>query len=154
MKPAYDRMIQFLDAERNRFGNRTFEQEQTFKLNMIWQNALDVDFTKLNYDFVLTSPPYVNLELYEHMEPWQSDESFYKQFFIPLWKKCIDNIQPGGNVAFNISPKMYEDALTHGLMESHLFQKIKVCDEEEDLKQQLGQQTGKKKQDKIYVWKC
>jgi hypothetical protein len=144
MKPAYDSMIQFLEAERN-FGNGLFEQEQTFKLNMIWQSALDVDFTKLNYDFVLTSPPYVNLELYEHMEPWQSDKAFYEQFFIPLWKKCVDNIQPGGNVAFNISPKMYEDALAHGL---------KVCDEEEDLKQQLGQQTGKKKQDKIYVWKC
>jgi len=144
MKSAYDSMIQFLEAERN-FGNGLFEQEQTFKLNMIWQSALDVDFTKLNYDFVLTSPPYVNLELYEHMEPWQSDKAFYEQFFIPLWKKCVDNIQPGGNVAFNISPKMYEDALAHGL---------KACDEEEDLKQQLGQQTGKKKQDKIYVWKC
>jgi hypothetical protein len=79
------------------------------------------------------------------MVPWQSDKAFYEQFFIPLWKKCVDNIQPGGNVAFNISPKMYEDALAHGL---------KACDEEEDLKQQLGQQTGKKKQDKIYVWKC
>lgn len=144
MKSAYDKMIKFLDAERN-FGNGLFEEESTFKLDMIWQSALDVDFSKLNYDFVLTSPPYVNLELYEHMEPWQSDKAFYEQFFIPLWSKCVNNIKKGGNVAFNISPKMYEDAIAHGL---------KPCDEEEDLKQQLGQQTGKKKQDKIYVWKC
>ena len=27
-----------------------------------------------------------------------------------------------------------------------------VCEDEEDSKQQLGQQTGKKKQDKIYIW--
>lgn len=136
MKPAYDSMINVLD-------NKTpaiFEQP---KLEMIWQSALDVDFSKLDYDFVLTSPPYVNLEIYEHMEPWESDEKFYTEFFIPLWQKCIDNIKQGGTICFNISPKMYDDAVSFGLPE---------CDDEEDLKQQLGQQTGKKKQDKIYIW--
>ena len=136
MEPAYDSMIKVLD-------NKTpaiFEQP---KLEMIWQSALDVDFSKLDYDFVLTSPPYVNLEIYEHMEPWESDEKFYTEFFIPLWQKCIDNIKQGGTICFNISPKMYDDAVSFGLPE---------CDDEEDLKQQLGQQTGKKKQDKIYIW--
>jgi hypothetical protein len=117
---------------------------------MIWQSCLDVDFSVIEYDFVLTSPPYVNLEIYEHMTPWESDELFYRGFFIPLWQKCVDHIKPGGHVAFNISPKMYEDALKFGLT---------PCHEEEDLKQQMGQRslslkTGKKKQDKIYVWKC
>jgi hypothetical protein len=84
------------------------------------------------------------------MEPWQNDQAFYEQFFIPLWQKCVDNIKQGGHVAFNISPKMYADAVKHGLP---------PCDEEEDLLQQMGQKAnalkkGKKKQDKIYVWKC
>ena len=148
LKPAYDKMIEFLDKE-NTFDSNLFEAENS-KLQMIWQSCLDVDFSKIDYDFVLTSPPYINLELYEHMEPWQSDEAFYKEFFIPLWQKCVDNIKQGGHVAFNISPKMYEDALKNGL---------KPCDEDEDLKQQMGQRQddlkkGKKKQDKIYVWKC
>lgn len=136
MKPAYDSMIEMLN-------NKTpaiFEQP---KLEMLWQSALDVDFSNIDYDFVLTSPPYVNLEIYEHMEPWESDEKFYVDFFIPLWQKCMDNIKPGGTICFNISPKMYEDAVSFGLP---------VCEDEEDLKQQLGQQTGKKKQDKIYIW--
>ena len=136
MKPAYDGMIEMLN-------NKTpaiFEQP---KLEMLWQSALDVDFGNIDYDFVLTSPPYVNLEIYEHMEPWESDEKFYVDFFIPLWQKCMDNIKPGGTICFNISPKMYEDAVSFGLP---------VCEDEEDLKQQLGQQTGKKKQDKIYIW--
>ena len=148
LKPAYDKMIEFLDQE-NGFASNLFEADNS-KLEMIWQSCLDVDFSKIDYDFVLTSPPYINLELYENMEPWQSDEAFYKEFFIPLWQKCVDNIKQGGHVAFNISPKMYEDALKHGL---------KPCDEDEDLKQQMGQRQedlkkGKKKQDKIYVWKC
>lgn len=148
MIPAYDQMIQFLENE-TKAKNRLFEEDSA-NLKMIWSSCLDVDFSQLNYDFVLTSPPYINLELYEHMEPWQTDQAFYEQFFIPLWQKCVDHIQKGGNVAFNISPKMYEDALKFGL---------KPCDEEENLLQQMGQKhedlkKGKKKQDKIYVWHC
>ena len=144
MKPAYDKMTEYLSSY-NQFNNPLFEQENNTNLKMIWSSALDVDFSKIDYDFVLTSPPYVNLEIYEHMDKWSSDEAFYKEFFIPLWQKSVDNIKKGGHVCFNISPKMYDDAVTHGLQ---------PCDDEEDLKQQLGQQTGKKKQDKIYIWRC
>ena len=144
MKPAYDKMTEYLTSY-NEFNNPLFEKENNTNLKMIWSSALDVDFSKIDYDFVLTSPPYVNLEIYEHMDKWSSDKAFYKDFFIPLWQKSVDNIKKGGHVCFNISPKMYDDAVTHGL---------EPCDDEEDLKQQLGQQTGKKKQDKIYIWKC
>jgi len=140
MKPAYDDMMRFLEdnTENNLFGDKS-------NLKMIWQSALDVDFSEIEYDFVLTSPPYVNLEIYEHMTPWETDRAFYHEFFIPLWEKCVKNIKAGGTVCFNISPKMYDDAVTFGLPE---------CDFEEDLLQQLGQQKGKKKQDKIYGWRC
>ena len=149
MIPAYDNMIQFLNAETG-FDNALFAVDNGAKLNMIWQSCLDVDFSNLDYDFVLTSPPYVNLELYEHMTPWEKDEDFYKNFFIPLWQKCVDNIKKGGHVCFNISPKMYADAIKFGLT---------PCHEEEDLLQQMGQKAndlkkGKKKQDKIYIWHC
>lgn len=139
MTDAYNQMIEYLN-------NTTTAS----KLNMIWNSCLDVDFSKINYDFVLTSPPYINLEVYEHMTPWESDKKFYVDFLIPLWHKCVTNIKPGGHVCLNISPKMYSDAVKFGLPS---------CTEEEDLKQQMGQRqidlkVGKKKQDKIYIWKC
>jgi hypothetical protein len=148
MTPAYNDMMTFLN-DQNAFGNSLFEEERG-NLNMIWQSCLDVDFSKLDYDFVLTSPPYVNLEIYEHMKEWDNDRAFYEGFFIPLWQKCVDNIKKGGHVCFNISPKMYADAVKHGLT---------PCHDEEDLLQQMGQKAdalkkGKKKQDKIYIWKC
>jgi DNA modification methylase len=143
MKDAYSNMIDFLDNETG-LNNSLFETTSPdSKLKMIWESALDVDFSKLDYDFVLTSPPYVNLEVYEHMTEWKSDEDFYVDFFIPLWDKCFKHIKPSGHVCFNISPKMYDAAISFGLA---------PCHDEEDLKQQLGQQTGKKKQDKIYIW--
>jgi len=141
LKPAYDGMIDFLNKEQA-FDIDLFEAQEK-KKKMIYESCLDVDFSEIPYDMVLTSPPYMNLELYEHMKPWQSDVAFYKDFFLPLFGKCLKHIKIGGNVCFNISPKMYEDALKHGLPE---------CDIEEDLLQQLGQQKGKKKQDKIYIW--
>lgn len=149
MKPAYASMIKFLD-EYTGFKNKNFKVERAGLRQMIWDSCLAVDFSKLDYDFVLTSPPYINLEIYEHMELWDSDTAFYKEFFIPLWQKCVDNIKAGGHVCFNISPKMYEDAVKNGLT---------PCDEEEDLLQQMGQKkelltTGKKKHDKIYIWHC
>jgi len=143
MTPAYNDMITFLN-EQNAFGNSLFEEAHG-DLKMIWQSCLDVDFSQLDYDFVLTSPPYVNLEIYEHMKEWSSDEAFYRGFFIPLWEKCVANIKKGGHVCFNISPKMYDDAIKFGLT---------PCDDEEDLLQQMGQRKGKKKQDKIYIWAC
>lgn len=140
LKPAYDNMMKYL----NNYDNDEYFETSRGNLNMIWQSCLDVDFSKIDYDFVLTSPPYINMEIYQHMTPWPNKDSFYTDFFLPLWKKSLDNIDTNGHVCYNISPKMYQDAKTMGLPEHDL---------EEDLLQQLGQQTGKKKQDKVYIWK-
>lgn len=139
LRPAYDAMMNYLQD----YDNTDFFQFNNSRLEMKWQSCLDVDFSTISYDFVLTSPPYINMEIYEHMTEWESKQSFYVDFFIPLWQKCCDHIKPGGHVCFNISPKMFDEATGFGLPSPHI---------QEDLLQQLGQQTGKKKQDKIYIW--
>jgi hypothetical protein len=145
MKPAYDDMMDFLANKAGEFGNGLFESDNTSQLEMIWDSCLNVDFSKINYDFVLTSPPYSNMELYRKMTPWATDTIFYETFLIPMWEKCCKHIIKGGKVAINMSPKMYDDSVKLGL---------KPCDAEEDLLQQMGQAKGKKKQDKIYIWNC
>lgn len=139
LQSSYNKMIEFLSMN--------FKSES--KYQMIWKDCLLVDFSKIKYDFVLTSPPYLNLELYEHMPIWKSQDLFYIKFFMPLFEKCISNIKKGGHICFNISPKMYSDAIKFGLPKSDI---------EEPLKQQLGQKhekinIGKKQQDKIYIWR-
>lgn len=114
---------------------------QDENLTMIFGNSLDIDFSEIEYDFVLTSPPYVNLELYENMTPYDSNKSFYDMFLIPLLKKCLKHIKPYGKVCFNISPKMYKDLIKFGFRE---------CDYSENLLQQ--KRDGKDKQDQIYIW--
>jgi hypothetical protein len=127
LKPAYDDMIAELGKD---------------NLQMIWKSCLEVDFSAIDYDFVLTSPPYINLEVYENMTPFESDKMFYTQFLIPLIEKCLKHIKNNGSVCFNISPKMYDDLLKHG---------FRAADQEYDLLQQ--KRLGKDKQDKIYCWR-
>jgi len=124
--PAYDGLINSLSG-----GN----------LKMNFTDSLTADFSKVDYDFVLTSPPYVNLEIYQGMTPYASNNAFYEQFLILLLNKCLEHIKPGGRVAFNISPKMYDDLLKFG---------YRAADEQEDLLQQ--KRLSKNKQDKIYIW--
>ena len=127
MKDAYNAMIDRLQSD---------------KMKMIFDDCLNVDFSTIDYDFVLTSPPYINLELYENMTRYESDKAFYTKFLIPLLNKCLMNIKNSGFVCFNISPQMYSDLLKNG---------YRGCDMEYDLLQQ--KRMGKDKQDKIYCWK-
>jgi hypothetical protein len=111
-------------------------------LDMTFEDCLAADYSTIDYDFVLTSPPYVNLEVYQGMTPFASDKVFYDKFLIPLLNKCLAHIKPGGRVCFNISPKMYEDLQKHG---------YRAADEMDDLLQQ--KRLGKDKGDKIYIWR-
>lgn len=127
LKPAYDNMIDYL---------------QDSNLTMIWDNCLNVDYSQIDYDFVLTSPPYINMELYEHMLPWSDKQSYYVDFLLPLIARLKQHIKPGGRVCFNISPKMYDEAREFGLT---------AADQFEELKQQTGQRS---RSDLIYIWSC
>jgi hypothetical protein len=126
LKPAYDEMMKVFPSD---------------NITMLWQSALDVDFSAIDYDCVLTSPPYVNLEVYPHMTPFESKATFYNQFLIPLLDKCRKHIRRNGKVCFNISSVMYRDLLKFG---------YEPCVEQMDMLQQKVQ--GKDKKDKVYIW--
>lgn len=129
LRPSYDAMM-------DRFRERAV---------MIWGDALEQDFAPIDYDMVLTSPPYWdkgNLEIYELMKIWETEKEFYETFLIPLITKCRASIKRQGKVCFNISPKMYK-ALT-------IKYKFPPCDEQMAMLQQKVR--GKDKGDMVYVW--
>lgn len=117
----------------------------TKKPLLIWYNCLNIDYSQLDYDLILTSPPYINMELYENMTPFENDNKYYNEFLIPMMDKTFKYLKDGGRMCINISPKMYKDLTTkYGYRE---------CDETEDLRQQMGQNFVVKSQDYIYIWK-
>ena len=98
-------------------------------------------------DCVLNSPPYINLEVYPEMTPWESDVLFYKKFLMPMIARCYKLVKKGGVVCINISPKMYDAIMKLG---------FPPCHEAVDFLQQKNTKQwgeGKGKQDFIYVWR-
>tara|TARA_R110000803_G_scaffold4058_1_gene13945 strand:- start:560 stop:1858 length:1299 start_codon:yes stop_codon:yes gene_type:complete len=141
LRPGYEKMIQGLcDCP-------IFFREEDIQL--FWESSLNEDIiSTLDYDMVLTSPPYEEkdnyMEVYSHMTPWQSEEQFYTEFLIPLIDLCHKYLKDGGKSCWNISPKMYKK-----LTKKYNYPE---CDSQEDLRQQLGQQYKTKSQDYIYIW--
>jgi len=121
LKPAYDEMF-------NKHDN----------INMIWNSCLEVDLSELDFDFVLTSPPYIDLEVYENMTTFNSKENFHKNFMIPMIDRCRKYCK--GYVAINIAPDMYKD-----LTEKFNYEKCSIV---EDLKEHKNGKTP----DNIYIW--
>ena len=127
LKPGYDKMIEDLNIK---------------NCEMIFKDSLSYDFSNLDYDFVLTSPPYLNLELYEHMKPFENKDNFYNDFLIPLMNKCFQYLKEGGKMCFNISPEMYIDLIKFGFRECDIIEKLS----------QRKKNGNDKRQDFIYIW--
>ena len=108
------------------------------KIKMIYEDCLAYDFEKLDYDFMLSSPPYEDIEIYEHMKIYSKDK-FYLEFLIPYISKARKYNK--GFTAVNISPQMYKL-----LTEKYKYEK---CLHTENLKEQKNGKTP----DMIYFWK-
>lgn len=127
LRPAYDGMMALI---------------QDPKMKMIWEDTLKVDYEAIDYDFVLTSTPYVNkagkmVEVYEH-QVIMAD--FYKDFLVPLIQKCLRHIKRNGKVCFNMNSVMYDAVVK-------LF---RPAEEQHDMLQQ--KRLAKDKGEKLYVW--
>ena len=129
LKKGYDDMIKLLGIE---------------NCEMRWKSCQGESFCDIEYDLILTSPPYENLELYEGMTPFESEKQFYRGFLCPTMVIAFLNMKDGGHMCINVSPKMYEKMIKYGCPK---------CNEKIDLRQQLGKQYKTKSQDYIYVWR-
>ena len=131
LKPGYDDMMRVMGASD---GKPT--------MRMIWEDTLEVDYESIDYDFVLTSTPYVNkhgkmVEVYEH-QVIMAD--FYGLFLVPLIQKCLRHIKRNGKVCFNMNEVMYEE----------VAKRFRPANQEHNMLQQ--KRLAKDKREKIYVW--
>jgi hypothetical protein len=127
LQPAYQGMMELMGDS---------------KMRMIWEDTLTADYESIDYDFVLTSTPYVNkhgkmVEVYEH-QVIMAD--FYGIFLVPLIQKCLRHIKRNGKVCFNMNEVMYEE----------VAKRFRPANEEHNMLQQ--KRLAKDKSEKIYVW--
>jgi hypothetical protein len=97
LKEPYQKMVKLL----KQLGTKT-------KIKLIFKDALKVDYSKLDYDCVLTSPPYYNVEVYEGMKP-KEDEEWEQEFYIPLFLETYKHLKKGGYYILNIPKDLYDN---------------------------------------------
>jgi DNA modification methylase len=89
-----------------------YKEHTTTKATMIFDDALNIDYSKLKYDMVLTSPPYYNKEIYGNIEQlYKSKKDWNENFYIPLFRKVFDGLSCGGNFCLNVPIEIYDKVL-------------------------------------------
>lgn len=76
------------------------------KTTLIFRDALSIDYDSLDYDMVLTSPPYFNIERYAN-QPNRSKEDWISEFYEPLFAKTFAGMKKGGHYCLNIPDEIY-----------------------------------------------
>ena len=85
------------------------ERKVDTKIRMYFEDATKFDFSKIEYDMVLTSPPYYSLEKYPNNEVYKSKKEMNSQFYEPLIKNSYKHLKPCGHFCLNINKEIYDD---------------------------------------------
>jgi 16S rRNA G966 N2-methylase RsmD len=97
LKMPYNNLIDFL------------KEKSKTNIHMIFNDALLVDYSKLQYDFVFTSPPYYFIQKYENNPEYKSKKEMDEKFYIPLFTNTYKYLQSNGVYALNINKEVYEN---------------------------------------------
>jgi hypothetical protein len=96
LKEPYKKMVKLLK-----------QLDSQTKIKLMFKDALKVNYSNLDYDCVLTSPPYYNVEIYEGMKA-KSNEIWDQEFYIPLFRETYKHLKKGGHYILNIPIDLYE----------------------------------------------
>ena len=143
---------------------KTVKKHTKSKVKLFFQPAETVDYSKLDYDFVFTSPPYEYLELYEHMKNYEGtkkikqaysandtkrkNDGFYDTFLIPTIKEIYKHLPKGKWICLKVPDLMYDK----------IKKKWKACDKKEDymISKRVGsvmKAADRRGQEFVYCWK-
>jgi tRNA1(Val) A37 N6-methylase TrmN6 len=131
LKEPYEKMIEYLKTKSNS------------KIDMIFDNALNIDYNQLHYDLVFTSPPYYFIQKYENNIEYNNKQDMNEQFYKPIFTKVYKGLQPGGHFIINVCKEVYENVLIHLFGEASEIYPYKKSKRQNDY------------QEIVYVWnKC
>ena len=127
----YSHLMDFLETREN----------MTTDFEIMFRDALTVDYSVLKYDLVFTSPPYYFIQRYENNVEYCNKRVMDKLFYIPLFKKVYDGLSLGGNFVLNINAEIYENVCIDLFGEAQEVYHYKKSRRQNDYKEM------------IYAWK-
>ena len=94
MKP-YEKMSKFLS------------NHSKTKIELYFGDCITFDYSKIEYDMVLTSPPYYNIEQYSFQER-RTKQEWNDKFYIPFVRETFKYLKKGGKYCLNIPIEVFE----------------------------------------------
>ena len=128
LKVPYDNMVSYLKTK-----SATF-----FDIKIC--DAVAVDYSKMTYDTVFSSPPYYFLEKYANNVKYDSKKDMDEKFYKPLFTKTYNGLQIGGHYIINICKDVYDNVLKELLGEAHEIFPLKKSKRQNDYTEM------------VYVW--
>jgi len=107
LKEPYDNLVSYL----------TTKSATYFDIQI--RDAVNFDYTKINYDTVFTSPPYYSIEKYPNSVKYESKKEMEEQFYKPLFTNTYNGLQIGGHYIINVCKEVYDKVLKNLLGEAH-----------------------------------
>jgi hypothetical protein len=129
--------------------------EPTSKIQMIWKPSETVDFSKIRYDLVFTSPPYFMIEEYKNMQAYEDKRNFIESFFVPVVTAAFKHLPAGGHMALNMPEEMYE-YVRGCLPRIHMTMKLPVSQryaKKDNTRKDSILKGAEERFEYIYVWK-
>lgn len=102
LKPLYHSMQEFLTSK------------TTTQMEFYFQDALKMDYSKLYYDVVFTSPPYYDIEVYRANKNRESNERFKTKdewnelFYKPIIERTWKHMKSPGYYCLNVPVDIYD----------------------------------------------
>ena len=99
LREPYKNLISFLEKE----------PDHHTAIDVRFQDALTVDYTKMDYDCVFTSPPYYDLETYRGSDKglYKTKEDWNVLFYTPLFRKTYASLKLNGTYCLNVPEYIY-----------------------------------------------
>lgn len=123
----------------------------TTNIKLMFKNALSVDYSKLNYDMVFTSPPYYNIEIYKGTQR-QTKDDWDNNFYRPIFEKTYRHLKRGGTYILNIPKEVYERVCIDLLGKANEFIPLNIAKKNRS-KTTTGKEYDINYSEFMYVWR-
>lgn len=120
-------------------------EKSNTQINLTIADAITYDYSSLEYDLVLSSPPYYFLEKYSNNMKYDSKQEMNEQFYKPLFLNSYKYLKEGGYFCLNINSEIYQSVCISVLGEAFEILPMK--------KSERSKINQKQYQEFIYVWK-
>jgi hypothetical protein len=113
LKEPYDKMVTYLRTKSNT------------EFSIHFGDAVNFDYSKIDYDTIFASPPYYFIEQYANNIDYKSKADMDDKFYKPVFTKTYLHLKKGGHFIINICKEVYDNVLKNLFGEAHIVFPLK-----------------------------